>query len=105
MKKLAMALVASLVVTGAALGQATYKYPKGYPKVVKLSTLPDNIAYWLGSEDGFKTAIAVAPGVWTMNAPGTTPREDADGGSWVGYCASSKKFEKKYHRSEGSTCF
>lgn len=69
------------------------KYPKGYPKKVAVSSLPDELAY---DFEGKSHAVAIAPGVWTELAPGTTVAESAEYGTLLGWCASIKKYERKF---------
>jgi hypothetical protein len=96
-------------VSESAGGEATASgFPAGFPKEVPLSDVPEQMRLELGEEEGVRTAIALAPGVWTRNNPGTTVREDAEYGaeaSVVGWCSSVKKFTKKYGYSPGSSCW
>ena len=74
-------------------------YPKGFPRKVKQSAVP----FPINSQfEGMANAVAVAPGVWTELAPGTTAQESADAGSLTGYCASIDVFVKKYRDGEGT---
>jgi hypothetical protein len=41
--------------------------------------------------DGATTAIALAPGVWVYDAPGTSIDEDAAYGELIGWCALGRK--------------
>ena len=80
-------------------------YAKGFAKEVSMNSVPDQFRFELNEEDGAKTAIAVAPGVWVARSPGTTVRENADDGSPVGYCPSVKKFVRETGRDSGYTCW
>ncbi|KAA1417075.1 hypothetical protein F0U44_18050 [Nocardioides humilatus] len=78
-------------------------YPKGFPKKVRVSEVP----FPINSEfEGQTFAVAVAPGVWTRLAPGTTVQEAADFGTFTGYCSSISAFEKKYKpEPRGNSCW
>jgi hypothetical protein len=77
-------------------------YPfKGYPRVVKLSKVPDNMRWAFDGNE----AVAVAPGVWTEYPPGVTPMEAAMDGGFYGYCASVAKAEREFGESRGGMCW
>ncbi len=81
-------------------------YLSGYPKSVPISKVPGRMFLDSGAEEGATTAIAVAPGVWVRDAPGTSPLEDAENGSIFGWCAAVRKFEAAHpNRASGSTCW
>jgi hypothetical protein len=82
------------------------RYAAGYPRVVPISEVPDEMVDYSGAADGADSAIAVAPGVWVKDAPGTTVLEDAESGSLFGWCASVEAFQSDHpdHLS-GATCW
>lgn len=87
-------------------------FPKGYPKVVKLQTLPDQVAYYMLEVEklpGSTKVIAVAPGVWTERIPGLELRQNAAEGSYMGYCAAIKaqnrRLEAVGRQASGYTCY
>lgn len=82
---------------------APQPYPKGFPTKVRVSDVP----FPINSEfEGQTFAVAVAPGVWTRLAPGTTVQEAADYGTFTGYCSSISAFEKKYKpEPRGNSCW
>lgn len=81
-------------------------FPKGYPKVVPVSTLPDQVKSWYRM-DGTKRAVAVAPGVWAPMTPGATAEDVATAGVLDGFCGSIKAYERKFTPGEehGGTCW
>lgn len=91
-----------------ATGQPTApppQYPPGYPIEVPVSQTPEQMSDYLQT-GGATTAIAVAPGVWVFNAPGTSIDQDAASGSLIGWCASVDKFEAANpDRESGATCW
>lgn len=103
------AVTATATVTATTTVTATPKpsdpppYPRGFPKRQRVSELPSpiNTAF-----EGQQFAVAIAPGVWTEHAPGTTVREAADFGTFTGYCSSIKAFEKRYTpEPRGNSCW
>lgn len=80
--------------------------PDGYPKVVKVSTLPDQVRSWY-EMDGAKKAVALAPGVWVEMMPGATMEDAVSTGVLDGWCSSIKAFERKYLGGEeaAGTCW
>ena len=65
----------------------------GYPKVVRLKTLPEPVAYEFSELDKMPKStpmVAVAPGVWTLRIPGTDLEQNAAEGGYAGYCAPIK---------------
>lgn len=79
---------------------------KGYPKVVPVSTLPDQVRNWYEMSD-IKKALAVAPGVWAEMPPGATVEDAMYAAVFDGFCASKKAFERKYldGMETGGTCW
>lgn len=58
------------------------------------------------SAEGSQSVVAIAPGVWTPLAPGTSVLEAGRYGSRFGYCSSIKAYESKYTAEEiGNTCW
>jgi len=81
-------------------------YPKGFPKVVKVSSLPDQVRNWYEMSDNAK-AVAVAPGVWTELPPGAEMQDALDAGVLDGFCGSIKAYERKFRGGEdmAGTCW
>lgn len=77
-------------------------YPfEGYPRLVPLSEVPENMRWSFDSAD----AVAVAPGVWAENAPGASVMDSALHGGWNGYCASIEVAERALNRQAGGMCW
>lgn len=81
-------------------------YPKGYPKVVKVSSLPDQVRSWY-EMSGHTKAVAVAPGVWTELPTGAEMQDALDVGVLDGFCGSVKAYERKFRGGEemAGTCW
>lgn len=79
----------------------------GYPKVVAVSTLPDQVRNWYQMSATSERAVAVHPGVWAEFPPGATVEDVIMAGVFDGFCASKKAFERKYLDGEetGGTCW
>lgn len=73
----------------------TASYPRGYPKTVRVSSLPDKVRSWY-ERDNYKRAVAVAPGVWTPIPPGATVEDALASDTRDGFCGSIKAYERKY---------
>lgn len=86
--------------------EPAWNLPSGFPKVVKVSTLPDQVKNWYEMGDN-KTAVAVAPGVWAEMPPGATIEDAIGAAVFDGFCASKKAFERKYLAGEetAGTCW
>ncbi|MEO6470389.1 MAG: hypothetical protein ABIR57_01070 [Aeromicrobium sp.] len=69
-------------------------FPKGFPKVVNASTVPEIVRS--GTYDGMKQVVAVAPGVWTALPDGSDIADAVASGSLDGFCASIKAYERMY---------
>ena len=84
----------------------TLALPEGYPKVVKVSSLPDQVKSWYEMSD-FTEAVAIAEGVWTPLPPGADVESAVASGSFDGFCASIKAFERDYLDGQevGGTCW
>jgi|SRR5664279_3370908 len=82
------------------------QFPEGYPKVVKVSSLPDQVRNWYEMSD-MTQAVAIAEGVWTELPPGAEMEDAIAAGSLDGFCASIKAYERKYTEGEahGGTCW
>ncbi|HEY2088520.1 MAG TPA: hypothetical protein VGH54_21195 [Mycobacterium sp.] len=80
-------------------------FPRGYPKIVAVSSLPDQIKSWYESD--YTRAVAIAPGVWTALPAGATMQDAIAAGILDGFCASIKAYERKYldGASAGGTCW
>lgn len=81
-------------------------FPKGYPKIVAVKTLPNQVRSWYEMSD-LKKAVAIAPGVWTELPPGAEMVDAIASGSLDGFCGSIKAYERKYTAGEehGGTCW
>ena len=77
-------------------------YPKGYPKIVKVSSLPDQVRNWY-EMSGQTKAVAVAPGVWTELPPGAEMQDALEAGGLDGFCGSVKAYERKFLGGEEKT--
>jgi hypothetical protein len=75
-------------------------FPRGYPKKVAVSTLPDQVRSWY-QMDHAQWAVAVAPGVWAELPPGANLRDAATAGVLDGFCGSIKAYERQYTPGEG----
>lgn len=96
---------AAVTETGSDLAGA---FPKGFPKEIPMSQVPEQMRSDLGADEGVTTAIALAPGVWTRNAPGTSVEEDALYGaqsSISGWCSSVEKFQRDFGSEAGGSCW
>ena len=80
-------------------------FPRGYPKVVTVSSLPEQVRSAYAGQ--YAKAVALAPGVWTPLAPGATVKDAATSGVADGFCGSIKTFERKYRHGEalGGSCW
>jgi hypothetical protein len=84
--------VGVIPVTPSATSSGIPVFDPGYPKLVPVSATPERMSDYLRA-DGAITAVAVAPGVWVYDAPGTSADEDAASGDLIGWCASVQKFK------------
>lgn len=75
--------------------EADWNLPRGFPKVVSVSSLPDQVRNWY-QMSGNKEAVAVAPGVWAELPPGATTADVLKASVFDGFCASITAFERKY---------
>lgn len=66
-------------------------FPKGYPKIVEKSEIPEN----LQDQVTGKKAAMLAPGVWADLPPGADIA-DATTSTLFGYCSSIKSYERMY---------
>jgi hypothetical protein len=81
------------------------RLPAGYPKLVRVSRLPDQVKYWLSLSD-YKQAVQLAPGVWTPLPPGAEIQDAVNEGEFDGFCASIEAFTRKFDVPErGGTCW
>ena len=71
-------------------------FPKGYPKKVAVSSLPDQVRSWYQMGGGSKFAVAIAPGVWAELSPGATVADAVAAGVYDGFCGSIKAYERRY---------
>ena len=80
-------------------------FPRGYPKVVPVSSLPFQVK--ASYEDTYTKAVALAPGVWTPLAPGATKMDAATAGVADGFCGSIRTYERKFldGQSLGGSCW
>lgn len=80
-------------------------FPEGYPYVVAVSELPDQVRSWY--EMGPSTeAVALAPGVWTELPPGADMQAAIDARIADGFCASVEAYKRDYAKSDlAGTCW
>jgi hypothetical protein len=79
----------------------TGQFPEGYPKKVKVSSLPSIF----DTDFTTKYAVAIAPGVWAELPQGASVADVARSGSLIGYCASIEAWEREYSVSgRSNTC-
>ena len=70
-------------------------YPKGYPKVVEVSSLPSQVRRWYEGS-GNPKAVAVADGVRTTELPPGAGMQDALATEvFDGFCGSIKAYSRK----------
>ncbi|WP_020661427.1 hypothetical protein [Amycolatopsis benzoatilytica] len=69
--------------------------PEGYPKVVKVASLPDQVRNWFQMQ-GTIQAVQLAPGVWTALQDGAAVEDAVNAGVLDGFCSSIKAFERRY---------
>jgi hypothetical protein len=81
-------------------------YPKGYPKVVAVSSLPEQVRSWYEMSHD-KKSVAVAPGVWAEMSPGATMQDALDAGVLDGFCGSIKAYERRFRGGDdmAGTCW
>lgn len=79
----------------------TVLLPEGYPQIVPLSEVPENMQ-WSLEGAGAAEAVAVAPGVWAELAPGATAEDAVNAKVFNGYCASKKALEQEYLNGEAT---
>lgn len=81
-------------------------FPRGYPKVVAVSSLPDQVRSWYQMSDHTK-AVAIAPGVWTPLTPGASVMDAATTDMADGFCSSIKAYGREYLNGKDitSTCW
>ena len=79
-------------------------YPTGYPKIVKVSTLP---GYLKAQFAGDTQAIAVASGVYIGAKPGLAEQQVLDSQTITGLCADVKAYTKSFTNGAQypGTCF
>ncbi|WP_149029428.1 hypothetical protein [Corynebacterium halotolerans] len=84
----------------------TVTLPEGYPQIVPISELPENMQ-WAFEGTGTGEAVAVAPGVWAELAPGATAEDAVNAGVFNGHCSSKEAFEREYLNGESTagTCW
>jgi hypothetical protein len=82
-------------------------FPKGFPKVVAVSSLPDQVRSWYQMGGGAPNAVAIAPGVWTELPPGASKMDAAMAGIYDGFCASIDAYSRKFRDGEqfAGTCW
>jgi hypothetical protein len=83
-----------------------WNLPRGFPKVVAVSSLPDQVRSWY-EMSGARRAVAIAPGVWTELQPGAAMEDAIASGVYDGFCSSKKAFERKWldGHETGGTCW
>lgn len=73
--------------------QGDYRFPEGYPEVVAVGDLPQQIqsAFQEHSE-----AVTLTPGLWTALPVGATLESTVEVGGHAGWCASIEAFGSVY---------
>lgn len=80
-------------------------FPPGYPKAVDVADMPFPVGD-VYADQGYKRAVAIAPGVWAPLTPGASVMDAATGGIREGFCASIKAYERKFHPPlAGGSCW
>lgn len=69
-------------------------FPHGYPRIVAVSSLPDQVRNWY--QPDYTKAVAIAPGVWAPLSPGSSMFDAFSAGSFDGFCGSIKAYSRKY---------
>lgn len=84
----------------------TSSFPAGYPKIVDVVSLPDQVRNWY-QMDNYTKAVAIAPGVWTPLQPGASIEDAAASGVLDGFCGSIKAYERQYTggQEHGGSCW
>jgi hypothetical protein len=84
---------------------APRRYPPGYPKVVPVSSLPEQVRSWY--QGHYSRAVAVAPGVWAGLSPGASMQDALAAEVFDGFCASIKAYSRKYRHGKdvAGTCW
>ncbi len=73
-------------------------FPPGFPKVVPVSSLPEQPRYSLRART--RRQLRLRLGVWTPLAPGATVQDAVNSGTLDGFCGSIKAYERKYTGGE-----
>lgn len=83
----------------------TGDFPKGFPKVVPVSSLPSQVRS--SYEADYAKAVAIAPGVWTPLSPGSEIADAVAGGILDGFCGSIKAYERVFTPNDehGGSCW
>lgn len=76
----------------------------GYPKVVRIRTLPERMQSEAKSMNPTE-AIQLAPGVWVGYPPGASVEETAKAGSLFGWSAAVKAYSAKEGDVRGNSCW
>lgn len=79
-------------------------YPPGFPKVVPVSRLPEQVRTLYHE---FAGAVAVAPGVWTALPPGASTEDALTAEVFDGFCVSINAYSRKYQHGKdlAGTCW
>lgn len=75
--------------------EPTAAFPSGYPKVVAVRSLPNQVRNWYQMK-GTAKAVQLAPGVWTPLQDGAAVEDAVEAGVVDGFCSSIKAFERQY---------
>lgn len=87
--------------TAAEAPAETLSLPEGYPQIVPVSEIPENMQ-WAFEGTGTSEAVAVAPGVWAELTPGATVDDAVNAQVFHGHCSSKKAFEREYLHGEST---
>lgn len=91
--------------SGLTAEQRATVFPAGYPQLVKVATLPDQVRGHY-EDKGAARAVAIAPGVWAPLPPGAEPYDAIMASRFDGWCASIKTYGRKYlHGDPTATCW
>lgn len=75
--------------------------PEGYPQIVPIATIPENMQ-WAFDATGTGEAVAVAPGVWAERAPGATVDDIINARVFHGHCSAKEALEREYLNGEST---
>lgn len=86
---------ASVTTTEVPTTTESFNLPAGYPRVVTVSSLPNQVRNWMQMQ-GDTQAVALAPGVWTPLPTGASVADAVNSNVADGFCASVHDYETNY---------